>query len=73
MCLSYAEEFTEYLNGIVENNVFKDTMFYVNMDEGIDLENNLWWRDEPHTLDLIENVPSFMFNRDIKKKFEKKK
>lgn len=72
-CAGYAEDFTEYLNGIVQNNIFKDTMFYICANEGIDYNNNQKWRDEPHTLDLIENVPAFMFNRDTNKRFEKKK
>ena len=73
LCWSYAEDFTEYLNGIVENNVFKDTMFYVCVDEGIDYHNNRHWRDDHNLLDLVENVPAFMFNRDTNKRFEKKK
>ncbi len=48
-------------------------MFYVCVDEGIDYHNNRRWRDEPHILDLVENVPAFMFNRDTNKRFEKKK
>jgi hypothetical protein len=48
-------------------------MFYVCTDEGLDLMNVEEWRDEPPTLDLVENVPAFMFNIDTKKRFEKKK
>ena len=59
-CAGYAEDFTEYLNGIVENNILKDTMFYICANEGIDYNNNQKWRDEPHTLDLVENVQYIM-------------
>jgi hypothetical protein len=73
LCSGYSDDFTEYLNNIVENNVFRDTMFYVCTDEGIDLENVFKWRDDTKTIDLIENVPAFMFNIDTKKRLEKKK
>ena len=47
ICTEYSDDFTEYLNGIVENNAFKNTLFYLVTDEGIDFEDNLEWRDEP--------------------------
>lgn len=48
-------------------------MFYVCTDEGLDLEDVSKWRHYPDTIDIIENVPAFMFNIDTKKRLEKKK
>lgn len=48
-------------------------MFYVCTDEGIDLENVARWRDDTDSIELVENVPAFMFNIDTNKRLEKKK
>jgi len=61
------------LSGIVENNIFKDTVFYVYTNEGLDLETLDFFRDNLWLLDLWENLPAFIFNRDTEKRFEKNK
>ena len=60
----YTLGFAEYLAEIAENNIFKDTAFYIFNNEGIDLAYVSEWRDDPDILNLVENFPFFMFNRD---------
>ena len=61
---AYSKGFAEYLSKIAENNLFKDTAFYVFCNEGIDIADISWYRDDPDILNYVENLPAFMFNRD---------
>ena len=71
-CTPYAKDFTKYFNSIVEKNPFKNTLFYLFSHEGLDPYEvrNI---TSSETLNLLEKVPAFIFNRDTNKRFEKNK
>ena len=61
---AYTLGLAEYLTELAQNNIFKDTAFYVFSNEGIDIADVSNWRDDPDIMNYVENFPCFMFNRD---------
>ncbi len=71
-CSLYALYSTEYFNSLLEREHFKNTLFYLITEDGLDYYH-LRNVTDPEIFNAFEHVPAFMFNRDTNKRFEKNK